>query len=350
MTIAVALATYNGERFLQEQLDSLASQSRLPDQLVIRDDGSTDTTLDIIEAFKRTAPFPVEVLPGGEKLGPTMNFLTAAQACSADYVAFCDQDDIWLPTKLERCEAALKASGACLAIHSIEDFRLVEGNRVREDVLKMPMRTVDGRCYLHSKLLPGMGMVARTSVLKSGLSLRERWIARLPDIIRSRPISNHDLWSQMHDAYIVTVARVAGSIVFLSSTLALHRTHESNVSKQDVWQQPSEVAELWGRGRGVSHRVMSHFCGDFAALIRDGAATSIASETRCEQVADVYERWAAIWLARSKLLADDASISGRLTSYREAIALGAYRSEYAGGMGHRSFVKDTLNVFGMKVG
>jgi glycosyltransferase involved in cell wall biosynthesis len=351
MTIAVALATYNGERFLQEQLDSLAKQTRLPDQLVIRDDGSTDATLDIVDAFRRSAPFPVEVLSAGEKLGPMMNFLTAAQACRAEYVAFCDQDDIWLPTKLERCEAALMASGACLAIHSVSNFRDVGGRRVWEDSIDVPTRTVDGLQFTHNAVIFGMAMVISKEVLLQGVELREVWLSQLRTIVRSRPISRHDHWAQQHDTYALVMARMLGAITFLGETLAWRRLHENNASDmRGPWKQAPEIASMWGNGRGVFHRIVSNFCAEFAAFVRNAPSCGVASEARCNAAAHAYEKWAAILLARSKLLADDASLSDRLTNYREAIALGAYRSEYAGGMGYRSFVKDSLNVLGVKVG
>ena len=89
--ISVAMATYNGERFLPEMLDSLAGQTRLPDELVIRDDGSSDSTLVVVQEFAARAGFPVRVLPGGDLLGYAQNFVTASRACSgspsARYVA-----------------------------------------------------------------------------------------------------------------------------------------------------------------------------------------------------------------------------------------------------------------------
>jgi glycosyltransferase involved in cell wall biosynthesis len=123
MTIAVALATYNGSRFLKEQLTSLLQQTRKPDHVVISDDVSSDDTVAVAEDFRRIAPFRVDVLAGRRQLGVLGNFLWAAQACEAEYIAFCDQDDIWLPQKLEICEQALKLTNSLAIIHSIKQFR-----------------------------------------------------------------------------------------------------------------------------------------------------------------------------------------------------------------------------------
>ncbi len=94
------MATYNGERFLQEQFDSLVAQTDPPCELVIGDDGSTDGTLEIIERFAKTAPFPVSVQRNPSNLGYAKNFLQTACRCAGDWIAFCDQDDVWKPTKL----------------------------------------------------------------------------------------------------------------------------------------------------------------------------------------------------------------------------------------------------------
>ena len=103
-TISVAMCTYNGEKYLREQLESIALQTRLPAELVICDDRSTDSTSEIIRNFADSAPFPVRfnlnpVNLGGATKGITKNFEQASRLCTGDLIAFCDQDDVWLPKK-----------------------------------------------------------------------------------------------------------------------------------------------------------------------------------------------------------------------------------------------------------
>jgi glycosyltransferase involved in cell wall biosynthesis len=100
--LSVALCTFEGARFLEAQLESLASQSRLPDELVACDDGSRDGTASILEAFARRAPFPVRVVVNNATLGSTANFEKAIGLCSGDLIATCDQDDAWMPEKIAR--------------------------------------------------------------------------------------------------------------------------------------------------------------------------------------------------------------------------------------------------------
>ncbi|MFT6754528.1 MAG: glycosyltransferase involved in cell wall biosynthesis, partial [Candidatus Azotimanducaceae bacterium] len=100
MKISIALTTYNGAAYLQAQLNSYLVQERLPDELVVCDDVSTDETVTILEAFKKTAPFQVRVIINELNLGFTKNFEKALLNCSGDLVFLSDQDDVWYPEKI----------------------------------------------------------------------------------------------------------------------------------------------------------------------------------------------------------------------------------------------------------
>src|SRR5882757_11091931 len=104
-TISIAMATYNGGKYIRQQLDSFAAQTMLPSELIVTDDGSSDNTLEIIAEFVATAPFPVRVERNEKNLGYRANFMKAASLCKGDLISFSDQDDIWLPQKLEKCAA-----------------------------------------------------------------------------------------------------------------------------------------------------------------------------------------------------------------------------------------------------
>lgn len=103
---SIALASYNGERYIAEQLDSIARQTRLPDELVVCDDASNDGTSAIVRNFAQQAPFPVLFFQNGERLGSTRNFEKAIRACSGDIIFLCDQDDVWYPGKIALIEAS----------------------------------------------------------------------------------------------------------------------------------------------------------------------------------------------------------------------------------------------------
>ncbi len=99
--VSVSLCTYNGARFLREQLDSIAQQTLLPFELVICDDGSIDDTIDIIEQFCLTAPFEVRLVRNEKNLGVSKNFENAINLCNGQFIALSDQDDVWCPQRIE---------------------------------------------------------------------------------------------------------------------------------------------------------------------------------------------------------------------------------------------------------
>lgn len=118
------MATYNGEAYLREQLDSLARQTYLPDELIVTDDGSTDDTIEILKAFAGSAPFVVEIVRNAENLGFAKNFEKALTLCSGDIVFLCDQDDIWATGKIARVVAVFEANPDVMMV--INDAYLVD--------------------------------------------------------------------------------------------------------------------------------------------------------------------------------------------------------------------------------
>jgi hypothetical protein len=122
-TISVAMCTYNGAKYLAEQLQSIANQTRLPQELIICDDRSTDATVEIIREFAARVPFTVNLVINPENLGSakkgvTRNFEKASDLCNGDFVAMCDQDDIWFPQKLARLAAVLEQDASVGGVFS----------------------------------------------------------------------------------------------------------------------------------------------------------------------------------------------------------------------------------------
>jgi glycosyltransferase involved in cell wall biosynthesis len=104
------MCTFNGARFIAEQLRSLADQTRLPDELVVFDDGSTDGTWDTLAKFATTAPFPVRLHRQPHNKGYVKNFRDAINACGSSIVFLCDQDDVWLSDKIATMMAAFEGN------------------------------------------------------------------------------------------------------------------------------------------------------------------------------------------------------------------------------------------------
>jgi glycosyltransferase involved in cell wall biosynthesis len=121
--ISVAMCTYNGSKYVADQLESIAKQTRLPYELVVCDDRSSDSTQEIVRKFAETAPLEVRLVVNPENLGSakkgvTRNFEKASGLCRGEFIAMCDQDDVWLPAKLEHLAGVLENNPHAGAVFS----------------------------------------------------------------------------------------------------------------------------------------------------------------------------------------------------------------------------------------
>lgn len=124
-SVSIAMATYNGARWLPTQLDSFAAQTRLPDELVVTDDGSSDDTAAVVAAFAATAPFSVRFVPNPARLGFNGNFAHAIGLTTGDIVFISDQDDVWYPDKIAHVAELMAASLDCLCV--VNDQAIADG-------------------------------------------------------------------------------------------------------------------------------------------------------------------------------------------------------------------------------
>lgn len=107
--LSIAMCTHNGSRYLRQQLNSISAQTRLPDEVVICDDDSTDGTPCLVETWARGVSFPVRLHVNRANLGVIKNFERAISLCSGDIIVLSDQDDVWRADKLAQQAAVLEA-------------------------------------------------------------------------------------------------------------------------------------------------------------------------------------------------------------------------------------------------
>ncbi len=200
------MATYNGARHLQDQLNSFLWQTRLPDELVVCDDGSTDATLDILERFRVKAPFDVKIYRNEINLGFTKNFEKALLKCSGNLLFLSDQDDVWSNNKLSVVEKAFLANSTKLLVVS-------DGNLTDEYL------NWHGATAL-SQVLSGFG-TSDALVVGALTAMRKEYL------LSALPIPDgflgHDVW--LHD-----LARQLGTRLVLDKSLQIIRRHSSNTS------------------------------------------------------------------------------------------------------------------------
>jgi glycosyltransferase involved in cell wall biosynthesis len=215
MKISVALCTYNGSRFLQEQLESFTKQSRSPDEVVIVDDRSNDDTVAIAKAFARTAEFPISILENEANLGSTGNFEKAISLCSGDIIALSDQDDIWMPEKLERLESIFTSDPSVGMVFSdavLVDERLVPiGIRLWAETFRPRDRAAfaagrASKVLLQYNVVTGATMSFRRTLASAILPIPQ-------------------LMGFIHDAWIALVASLGSRVVALDEKLVLYRQH-----------------------------------------------------------------------------------------------------------------------------
>lgn len=158
MTISVVIATYNGEKYIREQLDSVLAQTMEPDEIIVSDDGSKDKTWDILEEYKSKYPSLFHLYHNTGKHGAHSNFKNAFQYVTCDIIAPCDQDDIWMPEKLERSVAAL--TDEVSLVFCQEKIRHENG---KEDIMLHTMPLLY-QC-IFGEVIPGHLIVSKREVL-----------------------------------------------------------------------------------------------------------------------------------------------------------------------------------------
>jgi hypothetical protein len=204
------MATFNGEKYILQQLESIARQTLLPTELVVTDDGSTDATLTILEEFAGNAPFPVKVVRNPTRLGYADNFLKAASLCQGDLIAFCDQDDIWMEEKLRVCAQFFSDPEVGLAAHSAWTL-LASGQRGRRFPTYRRTRVLDYGASDPFGFPFGFAMVIRSELQHI-----------VDPASRPQKILGHDQWFWF-------LAAASGKITTIADALALYRQHDANL-------------------------------------------------------------------------------------------------------------------------
>lgn len=216
LSLSIALASYNGERYIGEQLDSIARQTRLPDELIISDDASVDSTPAVALAFARHAPFPVRFLENSERLGSTRNFESAIRACSGDIIFLCDQDDVWYANKIAAIEERFINAPGTGAVFT------------DADVVDQDLRPFEQRLWKTYRFSPkeqaqvaaddALGVLLRHPVV-TGATMAFRSTYR--DLLLPLP----DTW---HDAWIALLIGATSSLDALPIPLVAYRQHGAN--------------------------------------------------------------------------------------------------------------------------
>ena len=217
MRISVAMCTYNGAEFLPAQLASIAEQSRLPDEVVICDDASTDGTRGVLESFSRTSPIPVSLYFSDQNAGSLKNFERAIGLCTGDVIVLSDQDDVWRADKLQLLEQAFRDHPSAGLVFS--DAELVDKN-----LNSLGRRMWDQVGFdAHKRKLIRTGK--SLDVLITGWTVTGATMAFRADYVKlALPIPANI--AMIHDGWIALAVAAVADVVFIEEALIKYRQHE----------------------------------------------------------------------------------------------------------------------------
>lgn len=210
MKVCVLISSYNGENYIEEQLQSIINQEGVEADILVRDDGSTDRTADILNAWQDEGK--LKWYKGVNK-GFALSFMDLLiHAKGYDYYAFCDQDDIWLPEKLGKAVAMLEAEDSDIKLYCSNTYLYKDGEIIGQLHDSIPM--FDKYTCLLRSITPGCTMVFNEHFRKLAASAPPKKIIA------------HDLW-------IYQIAMMTGKVIYDSTPSMLYRQHENNTIGQD---------------------------------------------------------------------------------------------------------------------
>lgn len=236
--IAVLLATYNGARFLREQLESLFRQTCEDFHLYVRDDGSTDDTLKIVGEFAQKYPDQVSVIDDGEgRLGAAHSFMNLLDQVDSEFYMFCDQDDVWLDTKIEKTLEHMLGLNQNMPVVVATDLQVVDENlnKIKDSFnadLKIDVFRKHPELLYVRHVVTGCTMMINEAAKNISLPFS--------------PLAT------MHDEWIALCTHFGnGTISILDKATVLYRQHSANAVGAE--ESTKGFVHRVGSARGRSH-------------------------------------------------------------------------------------------------
>jgi len=337
-TISVAMATYNGAQYIREQLESIAAQTSVPDEVVIGDDGSSDKTVAIIQEFATRAPFPVRLQQNSNRLGYGENFLRIAARCRAEWVSFCDQDDVWFPQKLEQVRKAIGRGPRDLAliVHQAEvvDERLVSlGRQLIDEIEEQVVPRRGHKCLWFAY---GMAVTVRSDIFREF-----DWSARPPDRFYAPQKMAHDVW-------VALMANALGSSRFVPTPLMFYRRHK-NAATRNFTGDPGSPSNPFSLDRSAAdkfawdstiHKEISQYLRELAQTCAEFHRSALLEHSEDFRLRSVI-------LRNRERLEREQRIVKRARALVDNIQVGAYNRANNFGFGLRSLGKDLAKLSGL---
>lgn len=333
LTVSVAMTTFNGAAYLEEQLDSLASQRHLPSELVVGDDGSEDATLEILERFASKAPFPVLVVRNPTRLGFRENFIRTAERCQSDLVSFCDQDDVWHPDNLLRVADCFADPDVLLAFHNA---------RVVDEFLR-PISTFFADPPA-PELSPRLTLPAWSASYGFTQTFRS---SLLPAAALWRTVKDYfQQDTEMgHGVFFFLLASGLGSVCYVNDELADYRQHGRNTMGSGKRTRVTLV-ERWQyrlENRSAVYQRLSHVAMMNACLFNSASMlTTLSSDlrVRAAEAAIAWQKLGPTYADRAEV--SSARLPRRISSFIRLWRHGAYSESNFWTFGGKGLLKDAI--------
>lgn len=239
--VTVLLAAYNGEAYIRQQLDSILNQTYKKLTIVISDDLSSDKTPDILKEYEERHPDRIKCLRNEKASGsPQNNFFRLLHEVSDEYVMLCDQDDIWLPDKVEVTLKEMKrlekrwGRSLPLLVHGDLSVTDQDGNIRHSSMARYQKIAVADNRFSH--YLVENNITGNTVMVNQGF---QRFLTYIPETC------------MMHDWWLGLLASCFGEISYIDRPLLLYRQHESNQvgSKSGIRQYAERLAHKEQAGK-----------------------------------------------------------------------------------------------------
>ena len=215
MTTAILLASYNGAAFIREQLDSLLAQTYRGSVIYVHDDGSADETPAILADYAARYPDQLKIVTGPPCGSSRDNFWYLLSCVEADVYFFCDQDDIWLPDKVEKSVSRLTS------LHGTKRLVFCDMKVVDE------AGSVIDESFLHyNGRDPGQLRYPRILIDNPAAGTAICMDRGLRDVALSAPFDLSGV--EMHDGFLTAMAALVGELSYIDEALVLYRQHGSN--------------------------------------------------------------------------------------------------------------------------
>ena len=281
------MCTYNGGRYLREQLQSISAQTYSPSELIVCDDGSTDGTREIVSIFSREVSFPVHYYENSTILGSTKNFEQALLYCTGDAIALCDQDDIWFPEKLAHMNAVLEAEPETAGVFSNASLIDENGALLSGDLWQRAAFTME-RQKNFTKAEAAYDLIGHDTVTGAAFMFRASY---LPQIM---PIAAE--W--IHDGWIAMILASCAELRPLAECLMSYRLHQAQQVGIRVVPWYSHLSTRRADAL-ASHQLLAKRLAAMAKRLETlGAPSGITAALRHR--ASFYEERAAMFL-RSRM-------------------------------------------------